>query len=113
MPIINQIADYYEEMKKKSQTEKESDTKIESVMSIFNSYIMKQQRIMKTKKWFNTPPVWTAVYSKYIKELNAYIKDIKALYSKLDIYDSIFQKMNTLNDEKIEIRQMILNINNI
>ena len=106
---------YYERMKKiiESKTETESDTKIESVMPIFNSYIKAQKILKKYRLFHEPPPEWAAFYTRYIKTLNGYIKDLSALYSKLDIYDSIFQKMNTLNDEKIEIRQMILNINNI
>ena len=111
------INNYYEKMKKiiESKTEKESDTKIESVMPIFNYYFkMEQNRYNISLDVFRNGSSYLKRHrlTNYIKELNTYIKDLDTLYSKLDIYDSIFQKMNTLNDYKIEIRQMYINIKN-
>ena len=110
------INNYYEQMKKiiESKTEMESDTKIESVMPIFNSYFKIQNRYNISLDVFKKGSSYLKRHglTNYIKELNAYIKDLDTLYSNLDIYDSIFQKMNTLNDDKIEIRQVFINIIN-
>ena len=110
------INNYYEQMKKiiESKTEMESDTKIESVMPIFNSYFKIQNRYNISLDVFKKGSSFLKRQglTNYIKELNAYIKDLDTLYSNLDIYDSIFQKMNTLNDDKIEIRQVFINIIN-
>jgi hypothetical protein len=110
------INNYYEQMKKiiESKTEMESDTKIESVMPIFNSYFKIQNRYNISLDVFKNGSSYLKRHglTNYIKELNSYIKDLDTLYSNLDIYDSIFQKMNTLNDDKIEIRQVFINIIN-